>query len=84
MIPAHANLPNYTAVERLIQQTTVVRQYLGQELGKVTCAYHIFKIYFMENFVSVCGCWWIIECFGCYNYYAQWYWDQMVSWASEF
>lgn len=33
-ILAHANLPNYTAMERLIQQTTVVRQYLGQELGK--------------------------------------------------
>ncbi|KAA8528694.1 hypothetical protein F0562_036049 [Nyssa sinensis] len=33
-ILAHANLPGYSAVERLIQQTTVVRQCLNQELGK--------------------------------------------------
>ncbi|GLT54369.1 hypothetical protein SLA2020_275720 [Shorea laevis] len=33
-ILAHMNLPSYTAMERLIQQTTVVRQCLGQELGK--------------------------------------------------
>ncbi|KAA8537573.1 hypothetical protein F0562_027181 [Nyssa sinensis] len=31
---AHANLPSYSAVERLIQQTTLVRQCLNQELGK--------------------------------------------------
>lgn len=30
----HANLPSYTAMERLIQQTTVVRQCLSQETGK--------------------------------------------------
>ncbi|XP_018821077.1 glucose-induced degradation protein 8 homolog isoform X2 [Juglans regia] len=36
-ILAHMNLPSYTAMERLIQQTTVVRQCLSQELGKVTC-----------------------------------------------
>ncbi|GLT57973.1 hypothetical protein SLA2020_309030 [Shorea laevis] len=33
-ILAHANLPSYTAMERLIQQTTVVRQCLDQELSK--------------------------------------------------
>ncbi|XP_062164652.1 uncharacterized protein LOC133871263 isoform X3 [Alnus glutinosa] len=33
-ILAHMNLPSYTAMERLIQQTTVVRQCLSQELGK--------------------------------------------------
>uniref|UniRef100_A0A5B7CF00 CTLH domain-containing protein n=1 Tax=Davidia involucrata TaxID=16924 RepID=A0A5B7CF00_DAVIN len=33
-ILAQANLPSYSAVERLIQQTTVVRQCLNQELGK--------------------------------------------------
>ena len=32
---AHANLPSYTSMERLIQQTTVVRQWLHKELGKV-------------------------------------------------
>ena len=31
----HANLPSYTSVERLIQQTTVVRQWLHKQLGKV-------------------------------------------------
>lgn len=31
---AHTKLPSYSAMERLIQQTTVVRQYLSQELGK--------------------------------------------------
>ncbi|XP_020961790.1 glucose-induced degradation protein 8 homolog [Arachis ipaensis] len=30
----HLNLPSYTAMERLIQQTTVVRQCLNQEAGK--------------------------------------------------
>ncbi|GAV82639.1 CLTH domain-containing protein [Cephalotus follicularis] len=33
-ILAHANLPSYTAMERLMQQTTVVKQSLNQELGK--------------------------------------------------
>ncbi|XP_019156111.1 PREDICTED: glucose-induced degradation protein 8 homolog isoform X1 [Ipomoea nil] len=33
-ILAHANLPSYSAVERLIQQITVVRQSLSQEPGK--------------------------------------------------
>eukprot|EP00262_Sarcandra_glabra_P005350 TRINITY_DN16834_c0_g2_i1.p1 TRINITY_DN16834_c0_g2~~TRINITY_DN16834_c0_g2_i1.p1 ORF type:complete len:217 (+),score=39.32 TRINITY_DN16834_c0_g2_i1:222-872(+) len=33
-ILAHANLPSYSSMERLVQQTTVVRQYLHQELGK--------------------------------------------------
>lgn len=33
-ILAHANLPRYTTVERLIQQTTIVRQCLSQEHGK--------------------------------------------------
>ncbi|XP_041018815.1 glucose-induced degradation protein 8 homolog isoform X1 [Juglans microcarpa x Juglans regia] len=33
-ILAHMKLPSYTAMERLIQQTTVVRQCLSQELGK--------------------------------------------------
>jgi len=32
---AHANLPSYTSMERLLQHTTVVRQRLYQELGKV-------------------------------------------------
>jgi len=31
---AHANLPSYTSMERLLQHTTVVRQRLHQELGK--------------------------------------------------
>ncbi|KAJ6730995.1 VACUOLAR IMPORT AND DEGRADATION PROTEIN 30 [Salix viminalis] len=31
---AHTNLPSYTAIERLIQQTTVVRQSLNQDHGK--------------------------------------------------
>ncbi|XP_028765374.1 glucose-induced degradation protein 8 homolog isoform X2 [Neltuma alba] len=30
----HSNLPSYTAMERLIQQATVVRQCLSQEAGK--------------------------------------------------
>lgn len=34
-LPAHLNLPSYTAMERLIQQATVVRQCLSQEAGKV-------------------------------------------------
>ncbi|XP_030950647.1 uncharacterized protein LOC126712331 [Quercus robur] len=34
----HMNLPSYTAMERLIQQTTVVRQCLSQEPGKDTHA----------------------------------------------
>ncbi|XP_010923261.1 uncharacterized protein [Elaeis guineensis] len=33
-ILAHANLPRYSSMERLIQQATVVRQCLHQELGK--------------------------------------------------
>lgn len=33
-ILAHANLPSYSSMERLLQQTTVVRQCLHQELGK--------------------------------------------------
>jgi len=32
---AHANLPSYSSMERLIQQATVVRQFLHEELGKV-------------------------------------------------
>jgi hypothetical protein len=34
-ILAHAHLPSYTSMERLLQHTTVVRQRLNQELGKV-------------------------------------------------
>lgn len=33
-ILGHANLPSYSSLERLIQQTTVVRQCLSQETGK--------------------------------------------------
>lgn len=33
-ILAHANNPSYSAMEKLIQQTTIVRQCLNQELGK--------------------------------------------------
>ncbi|XP_051124578.1 uncharacterized protein LOC127246948 isoform X2 [Andrographis paniculata] len=33
-ILAHANLPSCSAIERLVQQTTVVRQCLSQESGK--------------------------------------------------
>nr|XP_010933002.1 glucose-induced degradation protein 8 homolog isoform X1 [Elaeis guineensis] len=33
-ILAHANLPSYSSMERLIQQATVVRQFLHQELSK--------------------------------------------------
>ncbi|KAG1368841.1 putative glucose-induced degradation protein 8-B [Cocos nucifera] len=35
-ILAHANLPSYSSMERLIQQATVVRQCLHQELGKAS------------------------------------------------
>ncbi|GJN17514.1 hypothetical protein PR202_gb04589 [Eleusine coracana subsp. coracana] len=31
---AHANLPAYSSLERVVQQATVVRQYLQQEVGK--------------------------------------------------
>ncbi|XP_006838697.2 glucose-induced degradation protein 8 homolog [Amborella trichopoda] len=31
---AHANLPSYSSMEKLLKQITVVRQYLHQELGK--------------------------------------------------
>ncbi|XP_015884908.2 uncharacterized protein LOC107420458 isoform X1 [Ziziphus jujuba] len=34
LILAHANLPSHTAMERLIQQTTVVRQCLSEEIAK--------------------------------------------------
>lgn len=34
-LSAHAERPRYAAMERLIQQTTAVRQCLSQELGKV-------------------------------------------------
>ncbi|XP_028555737.1 glucose-induced degradation protein 8 homolog isoform X3 [Dendrobium catenatum] len=34
VMAAHANLPSYSSMERLIQQATVIRQYLHQELGK--------------------------------------------------
>ncbi|KAL0325822.1 UNVERIFIED_CONTAM: Glucose-induced degradation protein 8 [Sesamum radiatum] len=34
-ILAHTKLPSYSEMERLIQQTTVVRQCLSQEFGKV-------------------------------------------------
>jgi hypothetical protein len=33
---AHDNLPAYSSLERVVQQVTVVRQYLQQEVGKVT------------------------------------------------
>ncbi|KAJ0963160.1 hypothetical protein J5N97_028282 [Dioscorea zingiberensis] len=33
-ILAHVNLPSYSSMERLMRQTTVVRQYLHQEFGK--------------------------------------------------
>uniref|UniRef100_A0A1D1ZLR3 Protein C20orf11 n=1 Tax=Anthurium amnicola TaxID=1678845 RepID=A0A1D1ZLR3_9ARAE len=33
-ILANANLPSYSLMERLVQQTTVVRQYLHQEIDK--------------------------------------------------
>uniref|UniRef100_A0A453FNE5 CRA domain-containing protein n=1 Tax=Aegilops tauschii subsp. strangulata TaxID=200361 RepID=A0A453FNE5_AEGTS len=33
-ILAHANLPAYSSLERVIQQSTVVRQYLQQEVDK--------------------------------------------------
>lgn len=35
LISAHAKLPAYSSLEKLIQQITVVREYLQQELGKV-------------------------------------------------
>jgi len=34
-LAAYFNLPNYTAMEKLIQQATVVRQCLNEEAGKV-------------------------------------------------
>ncbi|XP_015573517.1 glucose-induced degradation protein 8-B homolog isoform X2 [Ricinus communis] len=34
-ILAHANCPSYTAMERLLQQTTVVRQCLSHDHGKI-------------------------------------------------
>lgn len=41
---AHANLPAYSSLERVVQQATVVRQYLQQEVGKVNIAK-----YFLAN-----------------------------------
>ena len=35
LISAHANLPSYSSMERLIQQATVVRQLLHEEVGMV-------------------------------------------------
>lgn len=35
-ILAHANLPSHSLMERLLQQATLVRQHLHQELGKVS------------------------------------------------
>ena len=35
MILAHAKQSSYSSLERLIQQTTVVRQHLNQEVNKV-------------------------------------------------
>ncbi|XBH74640.1 hypothetical protein VPH35_101549 [Triticum aestivum] len=34
LTPSHANLPAYSSLERVIQQSTVVRQYLQQEVDK--------------------------------------------------
>jgi glucose-induced degradation protein 8 len=38
LMTAHANLPAYSSLERVVQQATVVRQYLQQEVGKVNIA----------------------------------------------
>lgn len=55
MMSAHANHPSYTAMERLIQQTTVVRQCLNQEHVKVihrdTITYECSVIYW-----HICWC----------------------------
>lgn len=48
---AHANLPGYSALERLIQQTTVVRQCLSQECSKVWL-YILLSLLLLNNLYS--------------------------------
>lgn len=48
VVSAHSNLPSYTAMERLIQQTTAVRQSLSEDNVKVACSSFIYI--FLLNF----------------------------------
>lgn len=41
----HTNHPSYTPMERIIQQVTVVRQYLTEENGKVIIVFQYLLIY---------------------------------------
>jgi len=41
----HTNHPSYTPMERIIQQVTVVRQYLTEENGKVIVVFQYFYSY---------------------------------------
>ncbi|KAJ6938459.1 hypothetical protein NC651_005016 [Populus alba x Populus x berolinensis] len=55
-ILAHTNLPSYTAIERLIQQTTVVRQSLNQDHGKalrILLPPHGFGVRFVHGKITV-------------------------------
>ncbi|KAG6785728.1 hypothetical protein POTOM_007309 [Populus tomentosa] len=55
-ILAHTNLPSYTAIERLIQQTTVVRQSLNQDHGKalrILLPPHGFGLRFVHGKITV-------------------------------
>ncbi|KAJ6931439.1 hypothetical protein NC652_014820 [Populus alba x Populus x berolinensis] len=52
-ILAHRNLPSYTAVERLIQQTIVVRQSLNQDHGKNVGYHHLTNCPTREEEVSL-------------------------------
>ncbi|AQL00081.1 Jacalin-related lectin 3 [Zea mays] len=48
---AHANLPAYSSLERVVQQATVVRQYLQQEVGKDSYPPFSLKA-FLSNFYA--------------------------------
>ncbi|MFS7939255.1 hypothetical protein Hanom_Chr05g00449521 [Helianthus anomalus] len=39
LLSAHAYMPSFSKLERIIQQATVVRQCLSEELGKVKYLY---------------------------------------------
>lgn len=52
-IAAQSKLPSYSAMERLIQQTTVVRQLLSQEHGKV-CIYLLDVGHFLPTLNNQC------------------------------
>ncbi|EMS53305.1 Protein C20orf11 [Triticum urartu] len=53
-ILAHANLPAYSSLERVIQQSTVVRQYLQQEVDKHHDAYMTFELLEQDSYPPFC------------------------------